>query len=149
MPIWKADEGERAALALAVFLGADLVLMDDREGVRIARSNGFRVIGTLRVLQLAAGRGLIDLADSPSSGSGARISGTGRKYWINCSIPPPSKTRSRKHQPLFRDRSAMPSKVFTDIPLVAHEAIVGNYEPQRPVGAVRDTDARGGFYLNW
>ena len=33
---------------------ADLVLMDDREGVRIARNKGFRVIGTLRVLQLGA-----------------------------------------------------------------------------------------------
>jgi predicted nucleic acid-binding protein len=58
------DEGERAALALVVFLGADLLLMDDREGVRTARNKGFRVIGTLRVLQLAAERRLLNLADS-------------------------------------------------------------------------------------
>lgn len=58
------DEGERAALALASSLGADLLLMDDRDGVRVARNKGFRVIGTLRVLQLAAHRGLLDLADS-------------------------------------------------------------------------------------
>jgi predicted nucleic acid-binding protein len=58
------DDGERAALALAASLAADLVLMDDREGVRIARYKGFRVIGTLRVLQLGARDGLLDLADA-------------------------------------------------------------------------------------
>lgn len=56
------DDGEKAALALAASLAADLVLMDDREGVRIARNKGFRVIGTLRVLQLGARGGLLDLA---------------------------------------------------------------------------------------
>lgn len=58
------DDGEKAALALAATLGADLVLMDDRDGVRAARNKGFRVIGTLRVLELAARRGLLDLADA-------------------------------------------------------------------------------------
>jgi predicted nucleic acid-binding protein len=58
------DEGEKAALALAASLAADLVLMDDREGVRVARNKGFRVIGTLKVLDLGARRGLIDLVDA-------------------------------------------------------------------------------------
>jgi predicted nucleic acid-binding protein len=58
------DEGERAALTLAASLNADLVLMDDRQGVRVARGKGFRVVGTLRVLQLAAERGLLDWADA-------------------------------------------------------------------------------------
>jgi predicted nucleic acid-binding protein len=58
------DEGERAALALAASLAADLILMDDREGVRVARNRGFRVIGTLRVLDLGARRGLLNLADA-------------------------------------------------------------------------------------
>jgi predicted nucleic acid-binding protein len=58
------DHGEKAALALAASLAADLVLMDDREGVRVARNKGFRVIGTLRVLDLGARRGLLDLADA-------------------------------------------------------------------------------------
>jgi predicted nucleic acid-binding protein len=58
------DDGEKAALALAASLAAELVLMDDREGVRVARSKGFRAIGTLRVLALGALRGLIDLADA-------------------------------------------------------------------------------------
>jgi len=58
------DDGEKAALALAASLAADLVLMDDRDGVRAARRKGFRVIGTLRVLELGARRGLLDLADA-------------------------------------------------------------------------------------
>jgi predicted nucleic acid-binding protein len=40
------------------------VLLDDRQGVRVARNQGFRLIGTLRVLQFAAQRGLLDLADA-------------------------------------------------------------------------------------
>jgi predicted nucleic acid-binding protein len=55
------DEGERAALALARALGADLVLMDDRAGVAVARQQGFTVTGTLGVLDLAAQHGLIEL----------------------------------------------------------------------------------------
>ena len=58
------DDGEKAALALAASLAADLVLMDDREGVRAARNRGFRVIGTLGVLDLGARRGLLNLADA-------------------------------------------------------------------------------------
>jgi predicted nucleic acid-binding protein len=58
------DDGEKAALALAASLAADLILMDDRDGVRVARSQGFRVVGTLRVLELGAPRGLLDLADA-------------------------------------------------------------------------------------
>ena len=69
------DEGEKAALVLAGSLGAGLVLLDDRQGVRVARNKGFRVIGTLRVLQLAAQRGLRDLA-----GAFERIKGTNFRY---------------------------------------------------------------------
>ena len=55
------DNGERAALALARPLGADLILMDDRAGVAVARQQSFAVTGTLGVLDLAARHGLIDL----------------------------------------------------------------------------------------
>ncbi|WP_375464221.1 DUF3368 domain-containing protein [uncultured Methylobacterium sp.] len=58
------DEGERAAILLALALDADLILMDDRTGVSVARSKGFAVTGTLGLLDLAARRGLIDLADA-------------------------------------------------------------------------------------
>jgi predicted nucleic acid-binding protein len=58
----KLDEGERAAIALALAVKAELVLMDDREGVGIVRDRGLDVTGTLGVLDLAARRGLIDLA---------------------------------------------------------------------------------------
>ena len=58
------DEGERAAIALAEFLFADMVLMDDRRGVRVSLRKGFEVAGTLGILDLAARRGLIDLAKS-------------------------------------------------------------------------------------
>jgi hypothetical protein len=54
----------RAALALARTLSAELVLMDDRVGVAVAQRQGFTVTGTLGVLDLAAQRGLVDLADA-------------------------------------------------------------------------------------
>jgi predicted nucleic acid-binding protein len=56
------DEGERAAIALAVAIGAELILMDDRAGVAVAHQRGLAVTGTLGVLDLAARRGFIDLA---------------------------------------------------------------------------------------
>lgn len=54
--------GERDAIALAMALNADLLLMDDRAGVNAARSLGLVVTGTLGVLTIAHERGLIDLA---------------------------------------------------------------------------------------
>jgi predicted nucleic acid-binding protein len=58
------DAGEEDAIALAIELHADLLLMDDREGVVAARSKELTVIGTLGVLGLAAQRGLLDLGDA-------------------------------------------------------------------------------------
>jgi predicted nucleic acid-binding protein len=55
------DDGERAAIALATALHADLLLMDDRAGAAAARTRGFAVTGTLGLLDRAARRGLIDL----------------------------------------------------------------------------------------
>jgi predicted nucleic acid-binding protein len=56
------DRGERAVIALARAVRADLVLMDDRDGVTVARQQGLTVTGTLGVLDLAARRGLVNLA---------------------------------------------------------------------------------------
>lgn len=58
------DEGEQAVILLALSLHADLLLMDDRKAVRTARGKGFRVTGTLGVLEMAARRELLDLADA-------------------------------------------------------------------------------------
>ena len=49
------DDGERAAIALAELIDADLVLMDERKGVRISLQKGFEVTGTLGILDLARG----------------------------------------------------------------------------------------------
>jgi predicted nucleic acid-binding protein len=58
------DDGERAAILLATQIGADLLLIDDRAGVNVARSRGFAVTGTLGILDLAATRGMIRLSDA-------------------------------------------------------------------------------------
>lgn len=54
------DDGETAATALAEFLHADILLIDDRDASRIAQQRGLPVTGTLGVLDIAAARGLID-----------------------------------------------------------------------------------------
>jgi predicted nucleic acid-binding protein len=55
------DPGESAAIQLAAEEGADLLLMDERAGVKIAREHGLIVTGTLGVILQAAKKGLIDL----------------------------------------------------------------------------------------
>jgi predicted nucleic acid-binding protein len=77
------DEGERAAIALAKAIRADLILMDDRAGVAIAYRHGLTVTGTLGVLDLAARRGLLDLA-----AAFAKLRATNFRYpprsWTRC-----------------------------------------------------------------
>ena len=58
----KLDRGERAVIGLALAIKADLVLMDDQAGVTVARRQGLAATGTLGILDLAARRGLVDLA---------------------------------------------------------------------------------------
>ena len=58
------DVGERAAIALGLSLQADLILMDDRKGAAVARNMGFEIAGTLGVIDLAAERAWVDLADA-------------------------------------------------------------------------------------
>src|SRR5579883_38881 len=67
--------GERAAIALAVEMGADLLLIDERKGTSAALRKGFEVSGTLGILALAARLGFIDLAEAF-----ARLKGTNFRY---------------------------------------------------------------------
>jgi predicted nucleic acid-binding protein len=57
----RLDVGERAAIALAVSMRPDFVLIDDRAGVVAARARGLDVTGTLGLLDRAAQAGLINL----------------------------------------------------------------------------------------
>jgi predicted nucleic acid-binding protein len=54
--------GEREALSLAQELHADLVLLDDLEAREEAKRHALAVMGTLRVLELASERGLLNFA---------------------------------------------------------------------------------------
>jgi predicted nucleic acid-binding protein len=56
--------GERAAIALAMSIHADLVLIDERKGTQAAMNKGLDVTGTLGILQRAARRDLLNLADA-------------------------------------------------------------------------------------
>ena len=58
------DEGETAAIALAESLHADLLLIDERDGFRVAKRRGLRVTGTLGLLDLAAERDLVDFSEA-------------------------------------------------------------------------------------
>jgi predicted nucleic acid-binding protein len=55
------DAGEREAISLASELQAILLLMDERDGVTIARQRGLKVVGTHAALDLAAAHGLVNL----------------------------------------------------------------------------------------
>lgn len=55
------DPGERAAIVLAEQQGADLIIIDELSGRRVALSRQFRVTGLLGVLDEAARQNLIDL----------------------------------------------------------------------------------------
>ena len=57
------DLGERAAIALAETVRADLLLIDEAAGRAEARRRHLRVTGTLGVLRAGAERGVVDVPD--------------------------------------------------------------------------------------
>ena len=56
----RLGDGEREAIALAIEIGADAVLMDERAGRRVAEEGGLKVIGTLGLLLEAKRAGHIE-----------------------------------------------------------------------------------------
>ena len=60
------DQGERDAITLAQELQADLLLIDERLGRQAAIDRKFNVTGTVGILDRAATRGLIDIAEAVS-----------------------------------------------------------------------------------
>jgi len=57
------DEGETAAITYAIKSDADLVLIDERDGRRVARRHDLRVTGVIGMLLRAAGVGTVELQD--------------------------------------------------------------------------------------
>ena len=57
------DLGERAAIALAEAVHADLLLIDEAAGRAEAKRRHLRVTGTLGVLRAGAEQGFVDVAD--------------------------------------------------------------------------------------
>lgn len=58
------DPGEQTAVTLAQTLPADLLIIDERLGRRIAEERGIAIIGTVGILDDAAEQGLINLAEA-------------------------------------------------------------------------------------
>jgi predicted nucleic acid-binding protein len=56
------DLGEQEAIALAEQLGADLIIVDDRDARQMALQRGLNVIGLLGVLGVAAQQNLINFS---------------------------------------------------------------------------------------
>lgn len=60
----KLGAGESAAIAMALDRAADLLLIDERYGTRVARDLGLTTVGTVGILAVAAGKGLVSLRTS-------------------------------------------------------------------------------------
>jgi predicted nucleic acid-binding protein len=64
LAIAELDPGEREAIELAHELSVKVLLIDERDGARIAQQRGFMVMGTLGILVEGAEMGLLSLDES-------------------------------------------------------------------------------------
>jgi predicted nucleic acid-binding protein len=62
-PLLKFGAGEAAAISLALEIGADRILIDERKGYKAARQRGLGTSSTLGVLEEASHRGLINFEE--------------------------------------------------------------------------------------
>ena len=63
-PSKRIGNGEREAIALAIELKADAVLIDDRDGTQEVRNQSLLAIGTVNILERAAEMNLLDLPET-------------------------------------------------------------------------------------
>lgn len=63
-PTKRIGDGEREAIALAIELRADAVLIDDRDATQEARRQSLIAVGTVSLLERAAEKDLLDLAET-------------------------------------------------------------------------------------
>lgn len=75
-------DGERAAITLAQFLKADLILINERKGTAVALNKGFEVTGTLGVWAWRLAMGTL-IWQTPSRGSSVQTSATARRLWMH------------------------------------------------------------------
>jgi predicted nucleic acid-binding protein len=64
LPDEKLGPGESAAIALAIDMAADALLIDERDGTEVARRLGIKTVGTLATLAMAAERGAVNLDEA-------------------------------------------------------------------------------------
>ena len=62
-PATEIQDGEREAIALAIELKADALLIDDKNGRKEAKRAGLFIIPTLAALEIASKKDLIDLPE--------------------------------------------------------------------------------------
>jgi len=64
LPDEKLGPGESAAIALAIDVAADALLIDERDGTGVARRLGIKTVGTLATLGMAAEKGAVNLEEA-------------------------------------------------------------------------------------
>lgn len=59
----RLDRGERDAILLALAIEADLLIVDERDGRRVAKALDLAITGTIGMLDVAASEGLVDIPE--------------------------------------------------------------------------------------